>query len=249
LQGDSYTFGPFRLLPSEHLLLRGETPVALAPKTFELLVALVARHGQLMTRDELMQAIWPDSFVEEINLTVNISLLRKTLGEQSDGRQYIATVPKRGYRFDGAVTECGKAGEMQTEAPPSLLIGQPVAADDERQAAPPALIQPPRVRAGRGMTIAALVLIFAVALWIAYRKAAPSRGQSSGAAGGAANTAQTADPRARELYNEGRGLWGKRSAEALQRSVEQRGDCHRSQVRRGVQRTGRCLHPRRLLWE
>src|SRR5579862_3061842 len=105
MSGISYTFGPFQLCPSEQLLLRGETAIPLAPKTFELLAALVSRHGQLMTREELMRAIWPDSFVEEINLTVNISLLRKTLGEQPDGRQYIATVPKRGYRFDAAVTE------------------------------------------------------------------------------------------------------------------------------------------------
>jgi DNA-binding winged helix-turn-helix (wHTH) protein len=115
--GKSYSFGPFRLFPSEHLLLREETAIPLAPKTFDLLVTLVSRHGQLMTRDELMQTIWPDSFVEEINLTVNVSLLRKALGEQPDGRQYIATVPKRGYRFDSPVTDV-----VQTagDAPPAL---------------------------------------------------------------------------------------------------------------------------------
>jgi DNA-binding winged helix-turn-helix (wHTH) protein len=108
-----YSFGPFRLVPSEHLLLREELPIPLAPKAYELLLALVKRHGHLASREELMQEIWPDSFVEEINLTVNISLLRKALGEQPDGRQYIATVPKRGYRFDAAVCESQQEVEMQ----------------------------------------------------------------------------------------------------------------------------------------
>jgi DNA-binding winged helix-turn-helix (wHTH) protein/tetratricopeptide (TPR) repeat protein len=87
------------------MLLRGDTPVPLAPKAFDLLTMLVAKHGRLVTRDELMKAVWPDSFVEEINLTVNISLLRKLLGDQPDGRVYIVTVPKRGYRFDAPVLE------------------------------------------------------------------------------------------------------------------------------------------------
>jgi len=99
-----YSFGPFRLYPSEHLLLRENAPVPLAPKAFELLVALVSSHGHLITREMLMKRVWPDSFVEETNLTVNISLLRKTLGDLPDGRPCIATIPKRGYRFDGPVT-------------------------------------------------------------------------------------------------------------------------------------------------
>src|SRR5271165_6674991 len=111
----SYSFGPFRLCPAEHLLLRGDTPVPLAPKAFELLSMLAAQHGHLITRDELMKAIWPDSFVEEINLTVNISLLRKVLGEQPDGRAYIATVPKRGYRFDAPVVENSPSAQPTTE--------------------------------------------------------------------------------------------------------------------------------------
>src|SRR5271165_5425169 len=111
----SYSFGPFRLCPAEHLLLRGDTPVPLAPKAFELLSMLAAQHGHLITRDELMKAIWPDSFVEEINLTVNISLLRKLLGEQPDGKAYIATVPKRGYRFDAPVVENSRAARESAE--------------------------------------------------------------------------------------------------------------------------------------
>jgi DNA-binding winged helix-turn-helix (wHTH) protein len=99
-----YSFGPFELRPSEQLLVRDGQAIPLAPKAFDLLFALVSNHGRLLTRETLMKTVWPDSFVEETNLTVNIFLLRKTLGEMDDGRPWIATAPKRGYRFDGAVT-------------------------------------------------------------------------------------------------------------------------------------------------
>jgi DNA-binding winged helix-turn-helix (wHTH) protein/TolB-like protein/lipoprotein NlpI len=120
VQAEHYTFGPFRLYPSEQLLLRGETALCLAPKVFEVLVALVEQHGHLVTRDVLMQKVWPDSFVEETNLTVNISLLRKMFGELPDGRPYIATVPKRGYRFDAPITHVtGKAKPVEALAEPA----------------------------------------------------------------------------------------------------------------------------------
>ncbi len=99
-----YEFGDFRLDPVEHRLLRGDESIPLAPKAFELLVALIANHGHLVTREMLMQTVWSDSFVEETNLTVNISLLRKALGNMPGGQPWIGTVPKRGYRFDGPVT-------------------------------------------------------------------------------------------------------------------------------------------------
>ncbi|MGB6689402.1 MAG: winged helix-turn-helix domain-containing protein [Terracidiphilus sp.] len=101
--GAQYEFGSFRLDPSEHRLLQGDAAIPLAPKAFEILVALIANHGHLVTRESLMQTVWPDSFVEETNLTVNISLLRKALGNMPGGQPWIATVPKRGYRFDGPV--------------------------------------------------------------------------------------------------------------------------------------------------
>ena len=98
-----YQFGPFLLCPSEQLLLREGKQVPLAPKAFDLLTVLVASSGRLLSREELLEAVWKDSFVEEINLTVNISLLRKALGVEPDGSTYIATVPKRGYRFTAPV--------------------------------------------------------------------------------------------------------------------------------------------------
>jgi eukaryotic-like serine/threonine-protein kinase len=100
-----YEFEKFRCDPREQLLLRQGKPVSLSPKAFEILVALIQSNGRLLTKDELMQQVWPDSFVEEGNLTVNISALRKALGETPEGTQFIETVPKRGYRFVAPVTE------------------------------------------------------------------------------------------------------------------------------------------------
>src|SRR5687767_2287451 len=94
-----FEFGPFRLLPSERLLLRDSEPVTLTPKVFDLLVVLVENRGTLLVRDALLKSLWPDSFIEENNLTVNVSTLRKVLGEGAGKTQYIETVPKKGYRF------------------------------------------------------------------------------------------------------------------------------------------------------
>lgn len=100
-----YQFGQFRLEPAEHLLTRDSHPVALTPKTFELLTYLVTNRGRLISKEQLMQAVWPDSFVEDANLTVSISALRKALGERRGEPQFIDTVPKKGYRFTADVTE------------------------------------------------------------------------------------------------------------------------------------------------
>ncbi len=100
-----YEFGKFHCDPREHLLLCDGKPVSLSPKAFEILLALIQSNGRLLMKDELMQQVWPNSFVEEANLTVNISALRKALGETPEGQQYIETVPKRGYRFVAPVVE------------------------------------------------------------------------------------------------------------------------------------------------
>jgi len=94
-----YEFGPFRLDASKRLLWREGKQVSLAPKAFETLLALIERRGQLLEKEALMQMLWPDSFVEDANLTVKISQLRKALGEHPQEHQYIVTVPGRGYRF------------------------------------------------------------------------------------------------------------------------------------------------------
>jgi TolB-like protein/DNA-binding winged helix-turn-helix (wHTH) protein/Tfp pilus assembly protein PilF len=100
-----YEFGPYRLDTAEQLLLRNGEPVPLTPKAFETLVALVERGGHLVEKDELMKLVWSDAFVEESNLTNNVYALRKMLGQGENGRSYIETVPKRGYRFTAPVKE------------------------------------------------------------------------------------------------------------------------------------------------
>src|SRR4051794_14269637 len=91
-----YDFGKFRCDPEEHLLVADGKSVSLTPKSFEILLVLIHSKGHLVTKEELMKKVWPNSFVEEANLTVNISALRKALGETAQEVQYIETVPKRG---------------------------------------------------------------------------------------------------------------------------------------------------------
>jgi eukaryotic-like serine/threonine-protein kinase len=98
-----YEFGPFRVDPDKQVLLREGKPIAVTPKTFETLLVLVRRSRDVVTKEELLKAIWPDSFVEEANLTQNIFMLRKALGDTSEERQYIVTLPGRGYRFAAQV--------------------------------------------------------------------------------------------------------------------------------------------------
>ena len=94
-----YQFCRFRFDPENHSLESEGNPIALTPKAFEILLVLVQNGSRLTTKEELMRKVWPDSFVEEANLTVNISALRRHLGETPSGQQYIETVPKKGYRF------------------------------------------------------------------------------------------------------------------------------------------------------
>ncbi|HEX8147831.1 MAG TPA: alpha/beta fold hydrolase [Pyrinomonadaceae bacterium] len=102
--GHTYTFGPFVLDTREGALLREGRPVQLTPKAFETLVALIERSGHCIGKEELMRRVWPDSFVEENNLSQNISQLRRALqAEGPDPFNYIETVPRRGYRFKAPV--------------------------------------------------------------------------------------------------------------------------------------------------
>ena len=106
-----YEFGPFRLDAKERLLLRDDEIVPLTPKAFDLLLVLVEKSGHLLKKDELMQRLWPDSFVEEGSLAQNVSLLRKALGE-SDSQKFIETVPRRGYRPVPGVRELKDDAEL-----------------------------------------------------------------------------------------------------------------------------------------
>src|SRR5216683_3180056 len=100
-----YEFGAFRLDPEKHRLLRDGDPVHLSPKSVDALVVLVQNAGKLLERETLMQAVWADTFVEDANLTVAISHLRKALGQNGETAEYIETVPRVGYRFVADVRE------------------------------------------------------------------------------------------------------------------------------------------------
>src|SRR5713226_1183956 len=93
-----YEFGGFQLDPERLILLRDGEPVALTHKLFETLVFLVENRGRTLERGELIQALWPDSFVGEGNLSQNIFLLRKLLGDDRNGRAFIHTLPRKGYK-------------------------------------------------------------------------------------------------------------------------------------------------------
>src|SRR5215813_13761296 len=132
-----YEFGSFRLDAGERQLLRDGHAVSLTPKAFDLLLTLVEHHGRLLEKEELFKAVWPDSFVEESNLSSSIALIRKALGGGAAGERFIETVPKRGYRF---------LPEVRIISPgfPNELISEK--AESSAEAAPRSAEAPPQPR-------------------------------------------------------------------------------------------------------
>ncbi len=112
----SYHFGSYYLNEREGVLLRDGSPVALTPKAFDTLLVLVRNSGHLVEKDELMRQVWPETAVEESNLTQNIFMLRKILGESNEESKYIETVPRRGYRFVAAVREISEPVSFLTKS-------------------------------------------------------------------------------------------------------------------------------------
>ncbi|MDP9194492.1 MAG: alpha/beta fold hydrolase [Acidobacteriota bacterium] len=112
-QDSSYRFGRFKADAAERVLFRDGEPVILTAKAFDTLLALLERHGHVASKCELMDRVWPETHVDENNLAQNISILRKALGSSADGRGFIETVPRRGYRFIGDVLV---AGDLPAEA-------------------------------------------------------------------------------------------------------------------------------------
>ena len=157
-----YAFGDFRLYPEEALLLRDGQPVPLHPKTFKLLCVLVKNRGHLVDKEALMREIWPDTFVVDSNLTYNISMLRKVLGDQGNGSRCIETSPKHGYRFVSDVREIVETA--QPAAKPRLVpeletASLPTSGQGE---------QPPRTRWSTRSRIAIVCVGFAAIAALAY---------------------------------------------------------------------------------
>lgn len=140
-----FTFGPYRLRVRERVLERNGRPLAIPEKTLDVLCVLVDSRGHLVERETLMRKAWPDTFVEDSNIAFQISTLRRLLEESANSPKFIATVPKRGYRFIAEVVE-------EPEPEPHLgneYVSQPVA---------PA-VQPKPVRSIRRIWIAAGVAL------------------------------------------------------------------------------------------
>jgi DNA-binding winged helix-turn-helix (wHTH) protein/TolB-like protein len=159
-----YEFGEFRLSVDQHRLLRQNRAVPLTPKAFELLVVLIQSGGRLLTKDDLMKKVWPDSFVEEANLTVHISSLRKALGNSPDGHPLIETVPKLGYRFVVPVREVADASPATPcpSPPPNLTPA-------ESFSSPVPLLARPRPWSHSYVRIAVILLALAGATGLFFR--------------------------------------------------------------------------------
>jgi DNA-binding winged helix-turn-helix (wHTH) protein/tetratricopeptide (TPR) repeat protein len=112
-----YEFGPYHLDPSKRILTREGDGIPLTPKATDILIALVKHAGQLIEKDELLKEVWPDTFVEEANLSQNVFTLRRALGDDRADPRYIETVAKRGYRFLATVTAVPPVGNVGPAVP------------------------------------------------------------------------------------------------------------------------------------
>src|ERR1700683_4465949 len=99
MDGHAISFGPFRLVAAQRLLLEGDKPVRLGGRAFDILAALVERAGEVVSKEELIARAWPATFVEEANLKIQVSALRRALGDGQGDNRFIATVVGRGYKF------------------------------------------------------------------------------------------------------------------------------------------------------
>jgi DNA-binding winged helix-turn-helix (wHTH) protein/tetratricopeptide (TPR) repeat protein len=138
-----YEFGPFRMDPDKQVLLRDGQLIAVTPKAFETLLVLVRRGREVVSKEELLKEVWPDSFVEEANLSQHIFKLRKALGDTLEGERYIVTLPGRGYRFAVPVRTITEGGEVliaQMRSRSQIVIEEHAPEPVETQ---PAALPPP----------------------------------------------------------------------------------------------------------
>ena len=171
-----YEFGPFHMDPDKQILRRGDDLVPVTPKAFETLLVLVRRSRDVVSKEELLKEVWPNSFVEESNLSQNIFLLRKALGDTAENRQYIVTLPGRGYRFAATVrtvTEQGEALVAQARTRTQIVIEENEA--ETEQASKPLPI-PQKPGAGRKflLSLAVVVVLLALGAFLLIRNRRPA---------------------------------------------------------------------------
>ena len=172
---ERYSFGPYLVDVPRRALLRDGEPLAITPKAFETLLALVRNRDRVMPKDELLQAVWPDAFVSEDSLTQSVSVLRRALGDRSGQPQFIATIPRRGYRFVAAVealTVVESDGEGENlpaivETEPEALLPIPLSSEPSLPS-PPLPVAPPPFKRGWAAA-AALVAVIAATVVLSVR--------------------------------------------------------------------------------
>src|ERR1700688_3583310 len=169
---DLYRFGQFVLDPGRRTLFRADSPVSLTPKAFDVLLFLVQNPNRLVTKEELLQAVWGDTFVEEGNLTQYISLLRKALGDNSEDTRLIVTIFRKGYQFTARVTveeaeDIAKHAKLQADATEtSTTDARPVEVPTKEK------VTKSPVRLRRWFGAAALLAVIAALFWLywSYRR-------------------------------------------------------------------------------
>ena len=171
-----YEFGPFRMEPDTQVLLRGNDPIPVTPKAFDTLLVLVRRSRDVVSKEELLKEVWPNSFVEESNLSQNIFLLRKALGDTAENRQYIVTLPGRGYRFAAAVrtvTEQGETLVAQARSRTQIVIEENEAGTDQASRTLP-IPHTPKARGKFLLSTAAVVVLLAFGAFLFMRSRRPA---------------------------------------------------------------------------
>ena len=168
-QQHCYEFGGFVLDVDNHVLWRGADPVPLQPKAFETLLLLVERRHEVVSKDELMKRLWPDSYVEEANLSQNIYVIRKTLAQAERDEEFIKTIPKRGYQFVADVQELGEEADVIFEERIHMRVVSEQVLDEDGPtnnttvAAPATAIKLPMAIHSRRTRVVALVVAVTVA--------------------------------------------------------------------------------------
>src|SRR5215813_1214182 len=137
-----YSFADFELDGVRRVLLRQGKPVALKSKALDLLLILVEHRGEILGKDELLEKVWVGQFVEEGNLTVHISALRRALGEKKDDRHFIVTVPGRGYSFVGELNDESDV-VVESHRLSRIVVEQEISEDVDRFSGPASLVSQP----------------------------------------------------------------------------------------------------------
>jgi DNA-binding winged helix-turn-helix (wHTH) protein/TolB-like protein/Tfp pilus assembly protein PilF len=160
----SYEFGPFVLDTLQHALLKDGQPVALTPKTYDMLLLLVQNSGRMLSKDELMCALWPNSFVEESNLTQQVSMIRRALGESASDPRYIVTVPSCGYRFAAEVRTSTEERDLEAKTFAPSLVSDSLDGPMPGNPASPLALAPSHVEEPRKKSWPIAIRILAIAI-------------------------------------------------------------------------------------